>query len=62
MATLEQEQEEHKKLREVLEKLQAIEPESLVRADVLGKGLNFEAGLPVFRRTLGLFRSFDVLP
>lgn len=57
MATPEQEQEEHKKLRAVLATLQAIEPESLVRLDVLGKDLNFQAGLEVFRRTLSLFRS-----
>lgn len=57
MATFEQEQQEHKKLREVLDALKAINPESLVRADVLGKDLNFETGLPVFRRTLGLFHD-----
>lgn len=59
MATLEQEQQQHQELRKVLDALNAIEPESLVRADVLGKDLSFEAGLPVFRRTLGLFRDLS---
>lgn len=59
MATLEQEQQEHQKLRQVLDALKSINPESLVRADVLGKDLNFEAGLPVFRRTLGLFHDLS---
>lgn len=57
MATFEQEQQQNKKLRETLGALKAIDPESLVRTDVLGKDLNFEAGLPVFRRTLSLFQD-----
>lgn len=59
MATVEQEQQEHKKLVEVLGALKAINPESLVRSDVLGKDLSFETGLPVFRRTLGLFHDLS---
>lgn len=59
MATLEQEKQMHDELRKLLDELNAIEPESLVRADVLGKDLSFEAGLPVFRRTLGLFRDLS---
>lgn len=59
MATFEQEKKQHEELRKVLDQLNAIEPESLVRADVLGKDLSFEAGLPVFRRTLGLFKDLS---
>ncbi|MCI0563643.1 MAG: hypothetical protein MN733_34655 [Nitrososphaera sp.] len=59
MATFEQEQQEHQKLREAFHALNAINPESLVRTDVLGKDLNFETGLPVFQRTLGLFRDLS---
>lgn len=59
MATFEQEQKEHQKLREALDSLKAIKPESLVRTDVLGKDLNFEVGLPVFQRTLGLFHDLS---
>lgn len=59
MATFEQEKKMHDELRKVLDELNSIEPESLVRADVLGKDLSFEAGLPVFRRTLGLFRDLS---
>lgn len=59
MPTAEQEQQEHKKLVEVLGALKAINPESLVRADVLGKDLSFETGLPDFHRTLGLFHDLS---
>lgn len=67
MPTFEQEQQQYQELRKVLDSLNAINPESLVRADVLGKDLSFEAGLPVFRRTLEMFRdlaecSLDNLP
>lgn len=59
MATVEQEQKQLAELKKVLDALNAINPESLVRADVLGKDLSFEAGLPVFHRTLGLFRDLS---
>lgn len=59
MATLEQEKVTHAQLQKVLGDLNAIDPETLVRAEVLGKDLSFEAGLPVFRRTLGLFRDLS---
>jgi hypothetical protein len=59
MATIEEEQAKLKELNAALEALNKIEPESLVRAEVLGKDLSFEAGLPVFRRTLGLFRDLS---
>ncbi|MCP9471533.1 MAG: hypothetical protein NNA30_02205 [Nitrospira sp.] len=59
MATFEQEKQQHDELRKVLGELNAIQPESLVRADVLGKDLSFETGLPVFRRTLGLFKDLS---
>jgi hypothetical protein len=59
MATFEQEQQQRQDLRKVLDALKAIQPESLVRADILGKDLSFEAGLPVFQRTLELFRDLS---
>lgn len=59
MATFEQEQQQRQELNKVLDALKAIQPESLVRADVLGKDLSFEAGLPVFRRTIELFRDLS---
>jgi hypothetical protein len=59
MATLDQENQQAQALKATLDALNAIEPESLVRADVLGQALSFEAGLPVFRRTLGLFKDLS---
>jgi len=59
MATLDEEQQQRSELRSVLDQLVAIEPESLVRTEELGRDLNFEAGLPVFRRTLGLFQDLS---
>ncbi len=59
MATLEQEVQERQALKSVLDQLNAIEPDSLVRTEVLGKELSFEAGLPVFRRTLALFHDLS---
>ena len=59
MATPEQEEEQRGPLQEFLEKLNQIDPESLVRTDVLGEELSFEAGLPVFQRTLGLFKDLS---
>ena len=59
MATFEQEQTKLLELNKILEELNSIEPESLVRAEALGKDLSFEAGVPVFRRTLNLFRDLS---
>jgi hypothetical protein len=59
MATFEEEKQQYQELRKVLDALNAIEPESLGRMNDLGKDLNFEAGLPVFRRTLGLFQDLS---
>jgi hypothetical protein len=59
MATFEQERERLEKLRHTLGELNKIKPESLVRKDVLGKDLSFEAGLPVFQRTLELYKSLS---
>lgn len=55
MATLEQETQQRDNLRKLLDGLAAIVPENLARADVLGKELSFEAGVPYFRRVLKLF-------
>ncbi len=57
MATFDQEQAHRKRLQAALDQLSQIRPESLVRTDVLGRELSFEAGLPVFQRTLGLFKD-----
>ena len=57
MATFEQERERREKLQQILGELNKIKPEALVRKDVLGKDLSFEAGLPVFQRTLELYKS-----
>lgn len=59
MATPEQEQSQQGALKTILDKLNAIDPNQLVRADVLGRELSFESGLPVFQRTLGLFRDLS---
>ena len=59
MATLEQQQKTHLELRKTLDALNAINPESLVRTEILGKELNFETGLPVFQRTLNLFKDLS---
>jgi hypothetical protein len=59
VATLEQEQQQREQLKTVLNALAEIRPESLVRADVLGKELSFESGLPIFSRTLHLFRDLS---
>lgn len=59
MATFEQEQTKRTELNTTLEALNAIKPDALVRAEVLGQDLSFEAGLPVFRRTLTLFRDLS---
>src|SRR6266480_2906222 len=59
MATIEQEKQQFARLKDLLEKLNAIKPESLTRTEMLGKELSFESGLPVFHRTLGLFRDLS---
>jgi hypothetical protein len=59
MATLEDENRQREALRTRLDALAEIEPQSLVRADILGKDLSFEPGLPYFRRTLDLFRRLS---
>lgn len=57
MATIEQQQDMLHQVRQILAGLGQIKPESLVRAAELGQDLSFEAGLPVFQRTLNLFES-----
>ena len=54
---LEQEETARNGLREALDKLAEISPESLVRTDELGTSLDFSEGVEVFRRTLVLFES-----
>lgn len=57
MATHEQEASQRQTLTAILDDLSKVEPESLVRADELGKELSFELGLPIFHRVLGLFKD-----
>jgi hypothetical protein len=56
---LDQENAARDKLREALDKLAGISPESLVRTDELGTSLDFSNGVEVFRRTLALFESLS---
>ena len=67
MATFEQEKEYRDSLGTQLEQLTAIDTDSLVRVDELGKALSFQEGLPYFQRVLRLFRelaetNLDTLP
>ncbi len=57
MATLEEEKKIRQTLKENLAELVAIDPESLARTTELGTEVNFEAGVPVFRRILELFKD-----
>jgi hypothetical protein len=57
VATFEQEEHYRLALRGVLDQLLKIQPDSLVRVGDLGKELSFEAGVPVFQRTLDVFRN-----
>ena len=54
---LDQENAARASLREALDKLVKISPESLVRTDELGTSLDFGDGVEIFRRTLALFES-----
>lgn len=63
----EQEQKALQELRESLKKLSEIRAEDLGRREELGTTFNFEEGIPIFERTLKLFRdlsecNFDNLP
>lgn len=56
-----------KDLKDLLNKLEQISPESLVRTDELGTSLDFKIGISVFKRTLDLFgelkgSSLDRIP
>jgi len=59
MATLEQENEQREALSKILREIIEIEPEDLVREDVLGRELSFAAGLPYFERTLRFCRDLS---
>ncbi len=52
-----QNREAQQQLRDALSKLTAIEPAGLARTSELGTSLDFSAGIPVFSRTLRLFRD-----
>jgi hypothetical protein len=67
MATLQDEQKSLDRLNKTLGQLSVISPESLVRKEKLGDEINFEPGLPYFKRTLKLFKdlknsSMDGIP
>lgn len=55
MQNKEQEKGIREQLREKLDNLAKITPESLVRTDDLGRTLDFRGGVEVFKRTLKLF-------
>ena len=64
---LHQEDKALKELRESLNKLTQIQAEDLGRKEELGKAFSFEEEIPIFERTLKLFRdlsecNFDTLP
>ncbi len=59
MASIEEEQKIRQELHSILYELNSIEPDLLVRTEALGKDLNFEAGVPVFQRTLNLYRDLS---
>jgi hypothetical protein len=59
MPTLEQEVQARKKLKDLLDGLNSIDPDSLARTDILGQALSFQSGVPIFRRTLALFRELS---
>lgn len=54
---LEQEQEARQKLESMLSNLTAYDSQSLIRTNELGTSLDFSQGIPVFERTLNLFRN-----
>ena len=57
---LEQEQQQELTgLRQSLDKLTSIKVEDLVRTENLGSSLDFREGVPVFERTLQLFRRLS---
>jgi len=59
MATFAEEQSQREALKNALQPLITIDPRQLVRADVLGRELSFESGLPIFERTIGLFKDLS---
>jgi hypothetical protein len=59
MASLQEEEKEREMLVKSLSELTAINPDDLVRKEQLGNELSFESGLPVFRRTLDLFKELN---
>jgi hypothetical protein len=59
MATFAEEQSQREALKNALKPLITIDPHQLVRADVLGRELSFESGLPIFERTIGLFKDLS---
>jgi hypothetical protein len=63
----EQEQQMLQSLRESLDKLNGLKAKDLSRKEELGTAFNFEEGIPIFERTLKLFRdlsecNFDNFP
>lgn len=59
MATIKQNQEQLKKLSDLLVQLNAIKPEDLARENELGSSGSFTKGIPYFKRTLSLFRDLS---
>lgn len=59
MATPKQESEVLQELKSLLDELDSIVPQELVKAGELGKELNFESGLPFFKRNLELLKRLN---
>lgn len=57
MPTLKEEETARKQLVEMLNALNTIDPNSLARTEVLGQELSFKDGVPIFSRTLDLFKD-----
>jgi hypothetical protein len=59
MATLQEEKNERDMLIKLLAELTSINPSELVRREQLGNELSFETALPIFIRTLNLFKELN---
>jgi ABC-type multidrug transport system fused ATPase/permease subunit len=57
MATFEDENKKRSELKEALETICTFTIDSLIRKEDLGARLNFEEGLPYFKRIIGLFQD-----
>jgi|SRR5579862_232852 len=59
MATFEEENAARQRLTQLLTELAGINPQELIREDVLGRDLSFASGVPYFQRMLKLFKDLS---